>query len=343
MDELKAVYEKAFTGIGPSDHVRERVRALGRGRTARPAFVRRLSGVMAAALLLLALLGCGAAVVVYGEGIQGFFARQWERLTGAPMDEGQAALIHHLSQDLELSQTVNGVTVTLDSATVGEDVFYLLLRVEDNSILGDRVSGFDRFDVSLSTPCLESFGGCGWSSQGLDAEGRALLLVEQGYRARPGWEDDGSPLEVTLTLSGPSHGSGTAGGTSAAGGGQAPAGDIWEFQFTLDRTKISSPVSLPDTQAVVTDYFSGERYAVHFTNIQVTSTGLHYDLTVENGDFPDLWPVLVLEDGTEINGKDGSGSRIGEDTFRCAHRWSVPVDLSQAAAVRFGDTDIPLP
>ena len=52
MDELKAVYEKAFTGIGPSDHMRERVRALGSSRTARPPFVRRLYVVMAAVCLL---------------------------------------------------------------------------------------------------------------------------------------------------------------------------------------------------------------------------------------------------------------------------------------------------
>ena len=168
--------------------------------------------------------------------------------------------------------------------------------------------------------------------------------MEQGYRARPGWEDDGSPLEVTLTLSGPSHGSGTAGGASAAGGGQAPAGDIWEFQFTLDRDQIAPPVQLPDTQAAVADYFTGEQFMGYFSQIQITSTGIQYCETFPGGNFPDFFPVLVLKDGTEIPARDGYGRVTDDpDTFQTSRQWSVPVDLSQAAAVRFGDTDIPIP
>ena len=143
MDEFKSVYESAFTGVGPSASTRDRILSMGREEPLSPMrFVRRLSTAAAAVLVLLALLGCGAAAVVYGEGIQGFFARQWEQLTGAPMDEGQTALIEHLSQNLNLSQTVDGVTVTLDSATVGSDMFYLLVRVEDAGLAGREGCGF---------------------------------------------------------------------------------------------------------------------------------------------------------------------------------------------------------
>ena len=339
MDEFKSVYENAFTGVGPSANVRDRILSMGREEPLSPLrFVRRLSTAAAAVLVLLALLGCGAAAVVYGEGIQGFFARQWERLTGAPMGESQTALLDHLSQDLSLSQTVDGVTVTLDSATIGSDMFYLLVRVEDAGLAGGGSCGFEFFDVTLSPDPLlgaEELGGYGWSSQGTDQEGRPLLLVEQSYQVREGLETDASPLEVTLTLTNLCRGAGSDQVILAEG--------TWTFHFTLDRSQIPPPVSLPDTQVVVTDYFSGERYAGLFTNIEVTSTGLCYDQTFEHDDFPDFIPLLILNDGTEISGGDGYGTRVGEDTFRCVRRWSVPVDLSQAAAVRFGDTDIPLP
>ena len=342
MDELSTVYEKAFTAIHPSEQVREAVLLMGREASPSPLrFVRRLSTAAAAVLVLLALLGCGAAAVVYGEGIQGFFARQWERLTGAPMDEGQTALIEHLSQNLNLSQTVDGVTVTLDSVTVGSDMFYLLVRVEDAGLAGREGCGFEFFDITLPPDPLlevEDLGGCGWSSQGTDPEGRPLFLVEQSYQVREGLEADPRPLEVTLTLTNLCRGAGSDQVILAEG--------AWAFHFTLDRSQILPPISLPDTQAVVTDYFSGERYSGLFSQIQVTNTGIRYNQSFETDDFPDFVPLLILNDGTEISGGDGSGTRIGareDHTFLCARRWSVPVDLSQAAAVRFGDTDIPLP
>ena len=335
MDELSTVYEKAFTGIGPSEGVREAVLLMGREASPSPLrFVRRLSTAAAAVLVLLALLGCGAAAVVYGEGIQGFFARQWERLTGAPMDEGQTALIEHLSQNLNLSQTVDGVTVTLDSATVGSDVLYLLVRIDDRSYARD--GSFDQFRISLEPEVPQEGalpGGEGWSTQGVDGEGRRLLLFERPFA--PGQE---GPMEVTLSLTDLCQGAGSDQWVAVEG--------TWEFQFTLDPVQSPPPVALPDTWATVTDYFTQEQHTGLFTNIEVTSTGLHYDESFPGDNFPlpNFIPFLVLEDGTLISGGSGSGISTGDgNTFRCTRQWSVPVDLSQAAAVRFGDTDIPLP
>ena len=46
------------------------------------------------------------------------------------MSSGQAALIDHLSQEIGVSQSIGDVTMTVDSATVGDDGFYLLFRME---------------------------------------------------------------------------------------------------------------------------------------------------------------------------------------------------------------------
>ena len=94
---------------------------MGEGQTWPPHFVRRLSAVGAAAVLLLFLLGCAVVGTVYGQSIQSWFAHYWQAVNHREMSQGQAALIDHLTQDINQSQTVDGVTVTVDSATVGDD------------------------------------------------------------------------------------------------------------------------------------------------------------------------------------------------------------------------------
>lgn len=75
---------------------------------------RRLSIAMIAAILALLLIGAGVA-----------------------------AIIDHLSQEIELSQTTGNVTVTVDSATIGYDNFFLLLRVDGPEFSGRHGYSFE--------------------------------------------------------------------------------------------------------------------------------------------------------------------------------------------------------
>lgn len=337
MDDWIRHYQSAYSHLHPSPQVQKVVAGM-RPTSQSGHYVRRVSRVLVAALLLLALLGCGVAAVIYIEDIQGLFARRWQQLTGQSMAPEQSALVERLSQEINQRQTVNGVTVTLDSATVGDDVFYLLVRVEDRDRIGRKGCSFENFDVQISpdpASQLQGIGGCGWSTQGTDEEGRSLFLVEHQYTAEDGSSFDPAPLQITLTLTNLCRGSGDD--------YQLLADGVWSFQAVLDRTQIPPPIHLSDIQAYVTDYFSEEVFEGTFTNIQVSSTGITYDQTFADGQFPDFFPVLVQLDGTEIPGANGFGSKLTEDTFRCTHQWSVPVDLTLAAAVRFGDTEIPIP
>ena len=164
---------------------------------------RRISIVLVAAIMALFLLGAGVVAVVYGESIQSWFAYEWQRMTGQTMSENHSAIIDHLSQDIAQSQTVNGVTVTLDSATVGENVLFLLVRVEAPELTDSRNCSFEHFDLEFSSDTLavaEKIGGHSWSTEGVDQDGNPLLMIDQDYTARNGYENDISQLDVTLTL-----------------------------------------------------------------------------------------------------------------------------------------------
>jgi hypothetical protein len=334
MDKWLESYQNTYSHLHAPSQIQESIAKIGSPAHFSNRYFRRISGLAVAIVLLLALLGCGVVAVVYGAEIQSLFGRRWQQLTGQSMDESQISLLNHLSQEICISQTTKGVTVTLDSATIGDDIFYLLVRVDDTKRTASRTCSFREFSLDISSDSpgnVAEVGGCGWSTQGVNSEGKPLLLVEQGYLWN-GDKDDASPLEITLTL------------TDLYQGDKVLVEGTWTFQATLDRTQIPQPIQLADTWATVSDVISGEQSTGYFSNIEVSSTGIRYDETFEDEDFPYFVPVLVLDSGVEIPGGNGFGSRSEvENTFHCIEQWSVPVDLDQAAHVRFGDTDIPIP
>lgn len=88
------LYQCAFFGAAPSPATRETILAFG---SEEKTYVHRLSGVMAAAVLRLALMGCAVAAAAYGGSIQSWFGHDWEAMNGQPMSEGHTAVIDHLS------------------------------------------------------------------------------------------------------------------------------------------------------------------------------------------------------------------------------------------------------
>ena len=92
--------------------------------------VRHALIALAAAILALFLMGAGFAAVVYGDSIQSWFGHYWKVITGQAMSEGQTAIIERLSQSIGMSQTIDDVTVTVDSATIGKNNLFILLKVK---------------------------------------------------------------------------------------------------------------------------------------------------------------------------------------------------------------------
>ena len=100
--------------------------------------------VMAVAAVLVVVVLMGAAAVKYYDSIQGWFELTWEYMTGQEMTTRQAAFIERLSQDIGISQTVDGVTITVDSATAVGDVAYLLKKFEGLELTDGVMDGYMR-------------------------------------------------------------------------------------------------------------------------------------------------------------------------------------------------------
>lgn len=302
---------------------------------------RRLPMALVAAMLAMLLMGAGVVAVIYGDSIQNWFGHYFEMITGQEMSEGQTALIDHLSQDISQSQTVGETTVTVDSVTVGDDSFYLLLRVEGVEFSKRYHYGFDGVTMEVSPDPMEGVGGIGSHGiqfHGLDGDGAALLLMDYSYATGQEFEQDTTPLEVHLILENLLR---------------APHDDkqkmitegVWEFNFSIDRSQPPASIMLPDTEVMVMNLDTQEEVPVMLTNIELTNTGIRFRYDYKEGTLSlEAHLDVLLDNGADISPSDGSGTPMADGTtLNCSYHWEIPVNLDEVSAIKVGETKIPVP
>lgn len=301
----------------------------------------RLPAVLAAALLALALMGAGFVAAVYGDSIQSWFGHYWEAITGQQMSAAQAAVIDHLSQDIGVSQTVGDVTITVDSATVGDDAFYLLLKIDGLNFSDQHSYNFITGTLETAPDPLADGAFVGWGTDylGVDGDGSALLLLNYGYLSGDAFVPDPQPLQVSLKLENLACDPHTDRETVIAEG-------EWDFSFAIDRSKPPEVIFLPDTEVTASDSVRQEDTPVLLTRIELTSTGLRFRFEYEEGNLSlsDQRIAIVLDNGKIIGNNGGIGSPTEDNREMCfSYQWLVPVNLDEAAAVLIGETQIPIP
>ena len=130
-------------------------------------------------------------------GIREWFMSEWYNLTGNLMTDEHTAVIDHLSQDIGITKTVEDVSITVDSAAVGRDSFYLLLRVNGLSMNSNHSYGFSNVSLTMRPDPvdeLSAFAGYGLEYLGIDEEKNSVFLLshEFFYSGRYGIEESGS-------------------------------------------------------------------------------------------------------------------------------------------------------
>lgn len=312
---------------------------VGNAGTASPRFKRKMTVLLIAAAVCLCLMGAAAVGVMYGDSIQSWFSHEWALITKRGMSQGQLAVIDHLSQDINISKTVDGVTVTVDSATVGDDTFYLLLRAEGVKFSSRYYYGFRDFRMELSPDPREergTFGGDGFQYVGRDGDGAALFLMSFNYAGGGDAERDTSPLQVTLTLKDLFR--------DAAREKTIQKGE-WVFTFTVDRSQPLEAVALPDIRVELTDRNTHEKIPVWLRDIRVTSVGIRFRQDSASGTFFYADGLrVILKNGAEVGRASGFGTPLeNTEAIEYSYQWQFPVDLDEAAYICIGDTRLPLP
>lgn len=301
---------------------------------------RRLPIALVAALLALLLMGAGVVTAIYGDNIQNWFAHYFSTVTGEEMSEGHKSLIDHLSQDIGLSQTVNETTVTVDSVTVGDDNFFLLLRVEGVKFKKSHHYNFETVKPEVSPDPVDGIGGMGrygFEFHGLDGDGAALILMEFSYSTAEEFVVHTTPLEVHLVLENLMRGPLSERQKMITEG-------VWEFKFTIDRSQPTKSVFLPDTEVMVMNRWSQEVMPAMVNDIELTNTGIRFKYDFSEGTLAIEKELGVLLNNGVTIGYGGGSSRAMADgkTLNCSYQWRIPINLDEVEAVRIGDVEIPV-
>lgn len=328
----RELYHETFSRLHTSPETRRKIMNLSEKRSRRfqPA---RVAAVAAAA----AVLSITAMAAAFGGGMLNWFGREWDSWTGQSLGENQTETIQRLTQPVGESATDGDITVTVDSITVGTDNLWALLRVSGMDFSQQKEYGFGDVSVEITPDPADLSAGVvsyGTRLMGVDENGSLNLVLEYFATLPTDAQLSAGGYTLELSLTGL-----TEGGYGSAEPEIAAEG-TWRFSIPLTVESRSPVVTIEKAEVPswnpATDAYSSE--PVTLTDIQLSDTGIRFRAA---GEFiSDV--SAVLEDGTEVRNSGGGGGEEKDGTHTFSYTWVVPVDVEDIAALRFGETEIPI-
>ena len=376
---MRTNYQRAFDHVAASDRLKEEVRNMTRQEKRT---VRRQAPRALIAAALVALLLAGTALAAGVPSIRDWFRQYWQEATGqAEMDAAQAAAVDGLTQSVgsqaagqereedvftelpgaageetaptagpksgtpapadqgeSAGTTASEITVTVDSVTAGKTNLWILLHVSgeyqpethysfwSGMLEGAPVKRFEEMGILVSAGVEFSR-----NDTRVREDGSLELLVR--YESPDPTADLTESREMTLVLK------------DLTADGEVLVKGRWEVPISLSATETQPPVVLENVTVPLT--VDGVTRQVTYQKVEVTATGVQ--LTCAPQDWADALAfhdvALVLTDGSEIASGGGNANWAGEadvSPYVGSCGWKLPVDLDQAAAIRFGETTVPL-
>ena len=295
-----------------------------------------IAAVIAALLLL---VGCGYVVLSETQWLRSFFSHQ----KGQPLSQGQSAYIEENTEVIGQSVTVNGYSVTVESAIAEERVACIRLRLEGSGIT-DIYSGSFRprpmadgsgyeslFFEKGHTSAEESPYGLGRWIFSPDRNGISILIqLDQSADPNAPSFEAGVPYVLHLT------------DLYVNGFGQSErilTEGVWDFEIVFDHLRTDS-AELINSPITVTH----ENISLRVTSLSLRTMGIDvrfdpgaYDYLGRNC-FEDSW--VVLKDGTRVSAYPQFYNPSGSAGLSL----DCPIDLAEVDYVELRDgTQLPMP
>ena len=358
---MEKKYREVFDGVRASGRLRKKVldmKYLERKENS-PALRPALAAVLAVLLLAACAVAPGAA-----SALADYFSGRWRDQNETALPQEQLDFIGAITQTVGVSDTVDGVTITLEAVTAGESAMWMLLSVDGLDVPAEELVEEDlRFATGGlyldPKPDGYSYGVALQGPLELRAaeDGRLIMLLRAVY-------DDGTS-GVTFLTEHQALISLQDIRTYDPDGHQRSlvAEGLWRLEFELKppekeaRAIVLHDVMLPaiylNLQEVIDNIdteIQQKPCEVLAKELRLTSTEMHVywgggGLTLPTGEFR-----LILDGGAGVSGTGFSFDQ--KFSFKADPKdevrdhfivsWDLPVDLSRAAALRVGDQTIPL-
>lgn len=313
----------------PERHIAAALEPPARGRRR----YMRMAAALIAALLALTLGGTVVASAITGENMLSLLGSLWERRTGEPMSEAQTEIVEQMTQELGLSQTVDGVTVTVSSARVSGCDVWLLLRVEGPDFNERRKYSFDDYYVEVA----EGFSSFTLGWYGVDESGAGVFVAE--YTSEHSAASQAAEDELNVELSLGSLRELRQGQSAVEREGRIAAEGPWEFSFTLSAGEDLPSISIPELS-----YEPEDGTALKLLDVELSASGLgfrYYDPEHRYGF--DAQVCAVLDGGARVLMDKSAGTSMRGGYWKFTGRWECPIDPAEVEYLLFGGEKIELP
>ena len=230
------------------------------------------------------------------------------------------------------------VTVTVDSVTVGKTNLWMLVHISGEYEAGKNYSFWSGRLEGAPKKVLADMGlviqtGIIFSRDGTRVLEDGSLEMLLRYESPDPTADLTESRTMTLVLE-----------NLTADRGVLVEGR-WEVPISLSSVETQPPLVLENVTVPLTE--DGVTRQVTYQKVEVSATGVQ--LTCAPQDWEDALAfydvALVLKDGSEIASEGGNANWVGEadvSPYVGSFGWKLPVDLDQAAALRLGETLVPL-
>lgn len=362
---MEKKYREVFDGVRASERLRKEVlemKYLERKETRyalRPA--------LAAVLAVLLLAAC-AAVPGAASALADYFSERWSEQNETALTQEQLDFIGAITQTVGVSDTVDGVTVTLEAVTAGESSLWMLLTMDGLDVPAEELVEEDLRFATAGLYLEPAYDGYNYGvaiERPLELraaeDGRLMLLFRAVYDDETSGVTFLTEPQALIALQDlRAYGSDGRQKSVVAKG-------IWRLKFELkplekeaegivlrDVTLPAMYLNLREVIDNIDDEVKQKPCEVLAKELRLTSTEMHIYLMDDGFTLPTGEARLILDDGAEVRSSgywwDERFSRRTatqdrkDDEVRSHYiaSWDLPVDLSRAAALRVGEETIPL-